>query len=193
MSNFTTVSDWINVNTRTIVDPSTLQEAQLRELQEMADNEVPSLMERAFRTMRDYQGQNGMRALSAISLNTHNPNAINYMDNAFGIVLLKSDPNSTDGIFVVLQIVPDRYVLKTVIRATRDYVTTNVTHSFLSLFDSSLTKPFMVTGSNNGTCQQELFEHKRKHDEGENIDPQLERGSNAPFIITRPDGGTYEP
>lgn len=193
MSNFTTVSDWINTNTKTITEPSVLKEAKLRELQTMADNENPSLMERAFRTMRDYQAQDGMRALSAIRLNTHNPNTNNYMDNAFGIVLLKSDPHSTDGIFVVLQIVPDRYVLKTVIRATRDYVTTNVTHTFMSLFHSSLTKPFMVTGSNNGTCQQELFEHKRKHDEGENIDPQLERGSNAPFVITRPNGETYEP
>lgn len=193
MSNFTTVNNWINTHVVNISNASEITKPLLEALQLMADNEVENLRERVFRSMRDYQGQDGMRAIGSLRLNTYDPRLDNYMDNAFAVVLLKSDPHTTDGIFVVIQIVPERYVLKTIIRANKDYVATDVTHTFLSMFDSSLTKPYMLIGSNDGQCQKDIFIAKARHDTGQNIDPQLEPGTNEPFKLTLPDGTQVEP
>lgn len=193
MSNFNDVSAWVDTHLATNTDTSLVTKELLLELQAMADNENESLSKRAFHALTNYHRQDGMRALSAIRTNSHNEKNDQYMDNAFSIVILKSDPHSTDGIFVIIQIVPHRYVLKTIVRANSDYVVTNITHTFFSLFESSQTKNYMVTGSNNGDCQKEIFAVKHKHDNYENIDKALEAGGNKPFVITKPNGETYEP
>ena len=193
MSTFTQVDEWVATNLATNNDVTQIDKDTMLALQTMADNENESLANRAFNALRNYQGQDGMRALSSIITNSHNPKTDDYMANAFGIVILKADPHSTDGVFVILQLVPERYVLKTIIRVTKEYVVTTVTHTFFSVFESSLTKPFMLTGTHGGQCQLDLFEHKRKHDNGERIDPQLEAGNNNPFVIQKPNGETYEP
>ena len=89
MSNFTTVNNWINTHVVNISNASEITKPLLEALQLMADNEVENLRERVFRSMRDYQGQDGMRAIGSLRLNTYDPRLDNYMDNAFAVVLLR--------------------------------------------------------------------------------------------------------
>lgn len=193
MSDFNTTRNWVDTNLATVTALTDVTPAMLQELQVMADEENETLSGRAFNTLKNYHRQDGMRALGSIRLNSHDPRLDEYMDNAFSIVLLKADPHGTDGIFVIVQIVPERYVLKTIIRADRDYVTTGITHTYMSLFDSSLTKPFMITGTHNGECQKNIFIDKLKHDTYKNIDPQLPAGNNDVFTYVQPDGTVVTP
>lgn len=188
MSNFSTINTWVNTNVKPATTPSDVTPEMLRELQVLADAEVPSLTERVFRTMRDYQRQDGMRALASLTTNQHNPRHDDYMLNAFAVVLLKSDPHSTDGIFVIIQIVPGYYVLKTIIRADKNYVTTGVTHTFLSVYDSPALKPYMKTGACVGTEKDAIFVNKAKADNKERLEPMQTPGTSNPFSITLPNG-----
>lgn len=193
MSDFKQVSDWVDAHLADNGDKVTITKELLLELQAMADNENETLSKRAFNILTSYHRQDGMRALSSIRLNTHQPKAEDYRVNSFAIVLLKSDPHSTDGIFIILQVVPERYVLKTVIRCDSNYVTTSVTHTYFNLFESAVTKEYMKTGTGNGECQKDIFVQKRKHDNFEPIDPEFKPGTNEPFTITKPNGETYQP
>lgn len=193
MSDFTTINNWVNTNVSTTTDLESVTPALLQELQVMADEENETLAGRVFNTLQNYHRQDGMRALGAIRLNSHNPRVDDYRENAFGAVVLKADPHGTDGIFVIIQVMPERYVLKTVIRADRNYNTTSITHTYMSLFESSLTKPFMITGTHNGDSQKNIFIDKLKHDNYEKIDPQLEEGNNDVFTYQQPDGTIVTP
>lgn len=188
MSNHQTVSDWVNTNIVPATTPTDVTPEMLRELQVMADAEVESLSERVFRTMRDYQRQDGMRALATLTTNSHNPRHDDYMLNAFAVVLLKSDPHSTDGIFVIIQVVPGYYVLKTIIRANKEYIATAVTHTFFSVYDSPNLKPYMKTGACVGTEKDAIFVAKIKADNKDRLEPMLPAGTNDPFSITLPNG-----
>lgn len=193
MSKFETVSNWVETNVKPAVVALDVTKAMLLELQTIADDEVPSLTERVFRTMRDYQRQDGMRALASITTNAHNPRHDDYMLNAFAVVLLKSDPHGTDGIFVIIQVVPGYYVLKTIIRCDKNYVTISVTHTYLSLYDSPNLKPYMRTGACTGSECDAIFVDKAKVDNKERLEPMLEPGSSDPFTYTQPDGTIVTP
>lgn len=188
MSNFQTVSEWVNANIVPATTPTDVTPEMLRELQVMADNEVVSLSERVFRTMRDYQRQDGMRALAALTTNSYNPRHDDYMLNAFSVVVLKSDPHGTDGIFVIIQVVPGYYVLKTIIRANKDYIATAITHTYLSVYDSPNLKPYMKTGACVGTEKDNIFVNKAKVDKKERLEPMLPEGTNGTFSVTLPNG-----
>ena len=193
MSTFKTVSDWVDLNIVPATKPSDVTPLMLRELQAMADLEIPSLSERVFQNMREYQRENGMRALAALTTNAHNPRHDDYMLNAFGVVLLKADPHGTDGIFVIIQAVPGYYVLKTVIRANRDYIATGVTHTLFLSYDSPLTKQQLITGVCSGNSKDNIFILKNLVDNKQRIDPILEPGSNDVFTYTQPDGKVITP
>lgn len=193
MSDFNTINEWVNTHLSTIDESSDITIDMLKEIEAFADEEVESLSKRVHRILIDRSGKNAMQALSTITLNNNRPYSDDYMDNALAAVLVKPDPYTTDGLFVIVQIVPNRYVLKTIIRTDNKWKVRGVTHTYLNLFTSDRTKPFMKTGTRNGPQQIAIFEHKAKHDKKERIDPPEELGNNDPFTITQPDGTVVQP
>ena len=193
MSDFNTIKSWVTTHLNSDVDITTISKEDLLELQTLADNENESVSKRLYNALVTHTGIHSMRAISAIRLNSHRARTDDYMDNAFGIVLLKNVPNTTDGVFTIVQAVPDRYVLKTTIVCNSKYEVKSVTHSYLNLFVSDLTKEFMLSGTHNGSVQSKIFEHKAKHDNKQTMDEEQTPGSNDPFTITLPNGKVVEP
>lgn len=192
MSDFQTINTWVNTHLKETVDYSTVTPLLLHDLQAMADNEDKVLSNRVFNIMSNYQRDDQLRALSSLHSRDHIANTDMYMENAFAVVILKAAPTGTDGVFVILQIVPGQYVLKTTLIADREYNLTGLTHVFLSQYISPTMKPVVMTGSNNGPCQQQIFSIKNKHDNYERME-EFEYGDNLPFKITLPNGTTVIP
>lgn len=193
MSDFNTVSDWVNQNLVGKDDYSHLVKSKLEELQTMADAEDENLSGTVFRCLVDYRGNDNMRALSSITLNSYNPRHGDYMLNAFAVVLVKPAPHSTDGVFTLVQIVPSRYVLKTTIRCDNKYNIFSVAHTYYNMYLSDRTKPYIVTGTLNGSIEKKIFAHKALHDAKGLMETPDTPGTNDPFTITLPDGSVVQP
>lgn len=193
MSDFNTINEWVNTHLANNDDASNISPETLKELQTFADAENESLAKRVHHMLVNYSGSVCMQSLSSITLNNNRPYSTDYMSNAFAVVLLKPDPYSTDGLFTIVQIVPNRYVLRTTIRCDNQYVTKTIVHSYLNLFESDQTKSFILTGTQGGAVQLRLFEHKAKHDNKERMDEEQQPGTNDDFTITQPDGTVVQP
>lgn len=193
MSDFNTVSHWVLQNLVGNDDNTHLVKSKLEELNVMADAEDETLAGTALRCLRDYRGNENMRALASLTLNSYNPRHDDYMLNAFGIVLVNAAPHSTDGIYTLIQIVPGRYVLKTTIRCDKDYNIFSVTHMYYNMYLSDRTKPYIVTGTLNGSVEKKIFAHKALHDAKGLMESPDVPGTNDPFSITRPDGTVAYP
>lgn len=192
MSDFTTVKTWVDTHLRDITDYSHLTKALLLELQNLADLENVSLAKRIEHAMINFQRDDQMRVLTTITLNNYNPRLDNPIDNAFGVVILKAAPFSTDGVFILIQHVPNQYVLKTIIRVDKDYKVISVTHTFLCSYSSETIKPGVRTGTLNGQSQKEIFALKDKIDNNQIIE-EVVYGTNDPFKLTLPNGETVIP
>lgn len=193
MSDFNTINTWVNTHLANNSNPTDITVDQLKELEAFADTENESLAKRVHQAQVNYSGTVCMQTLSSITLNNNRPYSTDYMSNAFAVVLLKPDPYSTDGLFTIVQIVPNRYVLKTIIRCDREYKTKSIVHTYFNMYKSDLTKQFVLTGTHGGAIQTRLFEHKAKHDNKERMDEEQEAGSNDAFTITQPDGTVVQP
>ena len=193
MSNHDTVSNWVHTHLVDKNDMTHITKVNLNELEMMADAESKSLSNRAFRCILDNNGNNTLTALSTLRLNNHNPTSNNYMDNAFAVVLLKRDPYSTDGIYMLIQIVPGRYVLQTTIRCNKSYVVTGVLHTYYNQYVSDRTKSYVVRGTLNGKVEKSIFIHKNLHDAMGLMESPDTLGNNDIFTITLPNGTVVVP
>lgn len=193
MSEFSTIKAWVDTHLAPSSKPSDVSESLLKELIAFADAEDETLSKRAHHLLVNYTGEDALRALATITDRNQITNPDDYMSGALAVVVVKPDPHSTDGIFTIIQTVPNRYVLKTTIRSDREFKTKAMTHLYLNLFESDLTKPFILTGTHGGATQVRLFEHKNKHDNKERIDEMQVEGTNDPFTITLPNGSVVEP
>lgn len=193
MSDFNTIKEWVNTHLSTIDKSSDVTLEMLKEIEAFADNEVEALSNHVYHILSENTGKKAMLTLASVSYNNGRQYSDDYMASALAVVLVKPDPHTTDGLFVIVQIVPNRYVLKTIIRTDNKWNVRGVTHTYLNLFVSDQTKVFMKTGTRGGPQQVALFEHKAKHDNKERMDPEQEAGTTDPFTITLPDGTVVQP
>lgn len=193
MSDFNTINEWVNTHLASNSDNANINVDMLKEIEAFADAEIEGLSKRVHQILTQYKGKQAMYALGSLSINSNRPRSDDYMDAALAAVLVKPDPYTTDGIFVIVQIVPNRYVLRTIIRTDSKWVVRGVTHTYLNLYESDLTKPFIKTGTLGGPQQVALFEHKNKHDTKQRMDPEQTPGNNDIFTITQPDGTVVQP
>lgn len=193
MSEFSTIKAWVDTHLAASSKPSDVSEALLRELMVFADAEDETLSKRAHHILVNYTGEDALRALATLNVKGQITNPNDYMTGALAVVVVKPDPHTTDGIFTIIQVVPNRYALKTTIRCDNKFVVKGMTHLYLNLFESDLTKPFILTGTHGGATQVRLFEHKNKHDNKERLDEMQPEGSDDPFTITLPNGTVVVP
>lgn len=186
MSTFTQLNDWVNTNIKPVTKVEEVSTAKLEELISLAQSESDSIKNLIDNSLLEFTGDDAMLYLSRARVKGHNPNATDYMQNAFGGVVVKRDVSSTDGIITVALVVPDFYSFRLVMRADSDKKLKTASIQLKTVFESVFVPKKLYIGNIYGEVKKEIFEFKDKVDSHQKLEEELIPAKPGKFGITIP-------